>query len=224
MLQNDINKPSKPQEDISPQTFSLIRNLVGKKLNTLYIDYLEDITQTVLVKLLKWKAKRSDFEISEEDWLKIVNVAAQNAVKTFYSQKVRREIPTEDADLNDLAGKSQIIKTEGNTDVELRSLLLPLWEAFQTLPIRQKIAFILSNEHFIIELLVNKCCSIKELSDSVNLPEKDFTLLLEKIPLSDEEISRILEKNLKESISTRNVWKARNRAKLNLFQTLKGDK
>jgi hypothetical protein len=126
--------------------------------------------------------------------------------------------------LNDLAGKSQIIKTEGNTDVELRSLLLPLWEAFQTLPIRQKIAFILSNEHFIIELLVNKCCSIKELSDSVNLPEKDFTLLLEKIPLSDEEISRILEKNLKESISTRNVWKARNRAKLNLFQTLKGDK
>ncbi|HRH45480.1 MAG TPA: hypothetical protein PKY82_27830 [Pyrinomonadaceae bacterium] len=212
------------QEDLSLKTFSLIQKLVRGKLNDLYTDYVEDITQTVLLKLFRWKSNRTDVELTEDDWLKIVNVATQNAIKSFYTHKLRRDLATDDEKLDFLANATSQIFTEGNTEIEVRSLLLSLWKNFQTLPLRQKFSLILHNENFILELLLNKCCSISEISDSLGISENELDQLLEKIPLSDDEISGVLEGVIKETISPLNVWKARKRAKLNLITTLKGDK
>ena len=212
------------QEDLPLNTFSLIQKLVRGKLNDLYTDYVEDITQTVLLKLFSWRSNRTDVELTEDDWLKIVNVATQNAIKSFYSHKQRRDLATDDEKLDFLANATSQIFTEGNTEIEVRSLLLSLWKNFQTLPLRQKFSLILHNENFILELLLNKCCSISEISDSLGISENELDQLLEKIPLSDDEISGVLEGVIKETISPLNVWKARKRAKLNLITTLKGDK
>ncbi len=212
------------QEDLPLKTFSLIQKLVRGKLNDLYTDYVEDITQTVLLKLFKWRSSRTDVEMTEDDWLKIVNVATQNAIKSFYSHKSRRELTIEDEKLDFLANTTAQIFTEGNTEIEVRSLLISLWKDFQILPLRQKFSLILHNENFILELLLNKCCSISEISASLGISENELDQLLEKIPLSDDEISDVLKGVIKETISPLNVWKARKRAKLNLIKTLKGDK
>lgn len=212
------------QEELSLDTFSLIQKLVRGKLSDLYSDYVEDVTQTVLLKLFKWRLNRASLEITEDDWLKIVNVATQNAIKSFHSHKLRRELTTEDEKLDFFAGEISQIYTEGNTEIEVRSLLTSLWKSFQNLPKRQKFALILHNENFILELLLNKCCSISEIADTLEISVNTLNNLLEKIPMSDDEIGNILNGVLEENISALNVWKARRRAKQNLIGTLKGDK
>ncbi len=212
------------QEELSLDTFSLIQKLVRGKLSDLYSDYVEDVTQTVLLKLFKWRLNRASLEITEDDWLKIVNVATQNAIKSFHSHKLRRELTTEDEKLDFFAGEISQIYTEGNTEIEVRSLLTSLWKSFQNLPKRQKFALILHNENFILELLLNKCCSISEIADTLEISVNTLNNLLEKIPMSDDEIGNILYGVLEENISALNVWKARRRAKQNLIGTLKGDK
>jgi hypothetical protein len=224
MFQNNINEESAPQEEIPLKTFSFVQSLVKRKLGNFYADYVEDITQTVLLNLFKWKSKRIELEISEEDWLKIANVAAQNEVKSFYTHKWRREVPTESDELNQIADIAQNLKTEGNSDIEIRSLLNLIWETYKELSFKQKYSLILSNKDFIFELIANKCCGLSEISATLNMSESEFILLLEKIPFTDIEISQILEDYLKETVSARNVWKARTRAKLNLIRTLKRDK
>ncbi|MBX7173693.1 MAG: hypothetical protein K1X72_22175 [Pyrinomonadaceae bacterium] len=212
------------QEELSLDTFSLIQKLVRGKLNDLYADYVEDVTQTVLLKLFKWRSNRASLEITEDDWLKIVNVATQNAIKSFHSHKLRRELTTDDEKLDFFAGEISQIYTEGNTEIEVRSLLTSLWNSFQNLPKRQKFALILHNENFILELLLNKCCSISEIAKTLEISVNTLNNLLEKIPMSDDEIGNILYGVLEENISALNVWKARRRAKQNLIGTLKGDK
>ena len=212
------------QEELSLDTFSLIQKLVRGKLNDLYADYVEDVTQTVLLKLFKWRSNRASLEITEDDWLKIVNVATQNAIKSFHSHKLRRELTTDDEKLDFFAGEISQIYTAGNTEIEVRSLLTSLWKSFQNLPKRQKFALILHNENFILELLLNKCCSISEIAKTLEISVNTLNNLLEKIPMSDDEIGNILYGVLEENISALNVWKARRRAKQNLIGTLKGDK
>lgn len=212
------------QEELSLDTFSLIQKLVKGKLSHLYADYVEDVSQTVLLKLFKWKATRTNLEITEDDWLKIVNVATQNTIKSFHSHKLRRELTTEDEKLDFFANEISQIYIEGNTETEVCSLLNSLWKSFQNLPKRQKFALILHNENFILELLLNKCCSISEIAETLEISVKTLNNLLEKIPMSDDEIGGVLHRVLEENISTLNVWKARRRAKQNLIGTLKGDK
>ncbi len=223
-MNKEVKNVSPAQENHILQTFGYVHRIVSRQLGPKYRDSVEDLKQRVFLKLWHWKTVRSEKDLSGEEWQKIANVAVHNEVAKFFGEKYNRTILFSQMDDK---GQEEIFSIpsadrliEGNSAAEKRSLILLIWKAVQILTLRQKYAFILQNEDFVIEFITAECCSMGELAAYFELAEVEFSDIVELMPLNDEKISELLETKIKEKISPNKIWEARSKAKAKLAKKL----
>jgi len=203
------------------KTLPLIRRIAIRKLRGSYRDAVEGMIQRVALKLWRWKLRYPGKNLSEDEWQRLANSATQNEVKNFYSSRLRKEIS-----LSEISEEEIVVlnKTQthflGDTTAELRSLLVQLWTAMQQLSQRQKYALLLRNADYITDLIVNEVSSLNEIAESLSLSREELKEVIANLPLSDEQIRILLEIKLKQKITVKQVWAARNKAKIKLKNAL----
>ncbi|HRH40134.1 MAG TPA: hypothetical protein PKY82_00725 [Pyrinomonadaceae bacterium] len=203
------------QEKYFRNTFPLIHLIVSQKLTALYTEYGEDIKQKVVLSLWKWKLKRPEKELSEEEWLKLSNTSTTNEIKRFYSTQMSQTVSLSDISENvpsDNFPDSLLTNPPtGNTNTEVRSLLLEMWKAVKKQSLREKAALLLPNRKIINYFYYHRCCDITELAGALELNPDEFKLLYHSLPLSDTEIGLWLGKKLNQEIKADQIHKARHR-------------
>ena len=110
---------------------------------------------------------------------------------------------------------------EGNTRVEVDSLLFSIWKALQTFSLRQRYAFVLGSNDFLAEFINTGYCNFEELAAYFDVSEEILSDIINFIPLSDEQIGELLSAKLNESVSSQRIWEARAKAKVRLFRCIK---
>lgn len=223
----------KSDEFITPEqqkylllVFPGIHKIISRRLGKAHRSSIEDIKQRVFLKLWRWKKEESEKNLSREEWQKLANVVARNEVTEFFREKyTRRDVlfsqMDEDAKTAVFSTESEE-KLQGNTRAETCSQLKLVWKAAQTLTLRQKYTFFLQFRHFIIEFILCECCSIEELVRYFETNREELSRIIEKLPLSDDEIGRQLEQKLGEGLSPKQIWEARAKAKIKLAKILSG--
>lgn len=202
----------------------LVHKVISRKLGSRHRDSIEDLKQKVFLKLWRWKKDRETDDLTEEDWLKLANVAARNELTDFFREKYTRDVPF--SQLSD-AMQQEVSDTEsaeilpGNSKPEICSLLKLVWKAAQSLTLRQKYAYFLPFPDFIVEFIVCKCCSIEELAFYFETNADDFSEIIDRLPLSDENIGKLLEEKTGGKITSKQIWEARSKAKARLAAQLK---
>ena len=231
-MNNQEGAVSKLQEKYLLQTHELINRIITRKIGRLHFDSIEDVKQQIFLKLWRWKSKRQDKDLSEEEWLKLANTVAHNEVNDFFSEKHNQTILFSQMDENQEEIFSSVgsaafdgnsaggNKPEGAAQAETRSLLKLIWKLMQSLTLRQKYAYLLHQPDFIIDFIAAECCSMKELADYFEIEEKEFSEIFEQYPLSDERIAFLLQKKLNKKITVQNIWKARSEAKKRIAKHL----
>ena len=203
-------------------TVPLIKRIAAGKLNLFSRDFVEDITQKVFLKLWNWKSRKKETALNEEEWKKLANTATQNEIKSFYAHKSKREIQfSEVADDDVFFSESKISEIAGNTSHETRTLLILIWKTLQTFSLRQKYSILLQNQEFIVDLVTSGVCQISEIAESLKLENDVLAQIIRELPLPDETVCQIFYQAVGEKLVPKNIWEARNKAKVKLFAELK---
>lgn len=204
------------------KTLPLIRQIAVRKLIGLHRYAAEGIIQKVALKLWRWKLRHPQKELSEDEWQRLANIATQNEVKNFYSSRLRKEISLSEVSEEEIMLLTETqIEMSGDTPAEVRSLLAQLWTAMQRLSLRQKYALLFRNADYIIDLIGNEVSSLKEIAASLELSTEELKEIVMNLPLEDERIRNLLETKLQEKITVKQVWAARDKAKIKLRNALK---
>jgi DNA-directed RNA polymerase specialized sigma24 family protein len=213
---------SADQERLLLETIPIIKRIAGSKLSTFYHDSIEDITQKVLLKLWKWKNNGNDKTLTGEEWKKLANTATQNEVSTFYSHNSKKETRLSDTEISEeLFFKVPTSKIEGNTELEVYSILVCIWKVIQSFTLRQKYSILLQNQEFIVDLITTRCCKISDIASSLMLEKDVLAQLIRQLPLPDEEICKVFETATGEKITPKQMWESRSKAKVKLLAELK---
>ena len=182
---------------------------------------VEDISQKVLMNLWRWHSKDETRQLSEEEWKKFAVRAAQNEVKQFYRSNGKQINSTgylEDTlkPIEDVSGR-----ITGNTKKEINSLAVWAWEEIKKLSLRQKYALLLQKQELVFYLVASQCCQIQEVAAHLQLSREKFIEIFQLLPISDEKISEILYEVTKETLTPKQVWEARSKARTKLAKVLK---
>jgi DNA-directed RNA polymerase specialized sigma24 family protein len=218
-------KISSAQEDGYLSAFSTIKRVASRKLGLSYRDYIEDITQKVMSKLWNWRSNKNGHDLTEKEWEKLAYTATQNEIKTFYTQKLHKEVPlvvdSENNAEGTLSDNHPSFKIEGNTQAEVRSLLVVVWQNIQKLSLRQRYSILLHSQELITYLVSNKCCTIKEIADSLEMDIEEFAAVAGSLPIADVEICTLLNERIDGSITIKQLWEARGKGKVRMYAELK---
>lgn len=220
---NKENTVAADQEEYFLNTFPLITRIANKKLNGLCRDMVEDITQKVALKLWIWKNNRAERELSEEEWQRLANTAAQNEIKRFHADEKHDKLNI--SELTDvrfcpLLEKLQTVKTAGNSRAEVRSLLSEIWNTIRNQSLREKYALLLKTDEIINHLIVYRCVRREEIADILELSKPELDELLSRESLSDAAIAEVLAAKLNTEITAKHVLEARHRAKTKIKNAL----
>lgn len=177
---------------------------------------------------LSANSEGKELSLSAEEWQKMASTIARHEVIDFFREKyTRRDVPFSQLDedtkekIFSVASHAPDQNPEGNSRAELCSQVRLIWRAAQHLAsVRQKYAYFLSFPDFIVEFIVCECCSIEKLAVYLETDEKGLSQIVSNLPLTDEEIGRLLEVNFGEQLSPKQMWEARAKAKRKLAQKL----
>ncbi len=215
------------QEEYFLNTFPLINQIILSKSGVVPSRFINDLIQQVRYKLWRWKQNQTENQdLLFEEWQKLANVAAHHEITDYTRRRENQavlfsELAEMEADFENQPFQPPSL--EGDSRYESISLLLSLWQICQQLSIRQKYAFLLFHKNRFLELLLEfGCCSPPEIAQSLALSEAEFLLLLEQIPLKDDDIQRLLTNKTGEQVTVEQIWGARSKAKTRLLKSVKG--
>lgn len=215
---------SSVQENFILQALANVHKLILYKLGASHQDSIEDLSQRIFYKIWLWR-HRNKKELELQEWQKVINVTVNTEVSEYFSERPRREILFSQAGFNlqeeMLSTESSPQTPEGNSETELRSLLLSIWKTAHILSLRQRYAFLLHNPDFLVEFVMYECCTGTELAAFFEMTAGEISDVLKFLPLSDEKIAIILETKIKEKVSPNQLWEARAKAKKKLSKILK---
>lgn len=220
-IKGTVQHASTYDEDVV-SVVPLISAIAYKKLGPNNREDAKDIIQKVSFKLWKWLKKRGDDEPVENTSLsKIAATATQNEIRThFRTNQSQNHYPIDD-DVTDRPGivvedRSANSMIEGNTRAEYYSLIRLLWVSMQELSLRQRVSLLFFEKAFLIDIVVAGCCSLDKLAEFFELSPAEFEVIIKKLPMSDEELTVLLNNRYGVSTSKRQMWNARGKAKAKL--------
>jgi hypothetical protein len=224
MHNRDLSALSSIQENYVLQALADVRKLIFYKLTSIHRDSAEDLMQRVFCKIWSWKT-RYNKTLEFDDWKKLTKTVVYREISEFFGEKYTHDVLFSQLDIDHWEEffKLQSFKNsiEGNTRTETDSLILSFWNAAQILSLRQRYAFVLCNENFLIEFINSGYCKFEELASYFDLRPEIFSGIMELIPLSESEIGELLSEKLNVSVTADQIWQARSKAKARLIQHLK---
>ncbi len=194
---------------------SVVQRIVGRRRSWLDQANGSDLVQEVALRLWRWRHNYQEKteKMSGEDWNAFAARTAYNEVnRHFSSEKNESKVPLE------TVSEIEEPSVEGQTEVEVFSLIHQVWQEICQLSLRQRRALLLHSQELIIYFLQSGITE-KELAQVLELSEGDWNDIRNRLPLTDAQIAKEMEYDgkLVQSASTASsVKKARYDARVKL--------
>lgn len=148
-----------------------------------------DLAQEIALRIWKWRAKNQDKteQMSGDDWNSF-------AARTTYNE-VNRQLSREGRPANvplEAVPEIQQQSLEGETEVEVFSLIQQVWQATCRLSLRQRRSLLLHSQELIIYFLQIGITE-NDLANALDFSETIWNTVRERLPLTDLQIAEITD-------------------------------
>lgn len=202
----------KNSEDSFLAVLPVVRKIVRRRFVSLRQTEASDLEQGIVLRLLKWREKYPDISknMSSGDWESFAARAAYNETNRHLSKNGkagRAHLPL-DA-VSEIESPERIV---GESDAELQSLALFVWQGICRMTLRQRRALLLQNRKLVLNFLKGGIRD-EELARGLEISENEWLEVKIKIPLKDAAIARFggEQSNLEPAIKS--IKKARHEAR-----------
>ncbi len=210
---------AKSSENSFLAALPIIRRIVGRRRSNLDQTKQSDVVQEAALRLWRWRTKHQEKseKMSGEEWSSFAARTAYNEVNRHFSgSKNAKNVPLE------TVAEIEEASVEGQTEIEVFSLIHRVWQEICHLSLRQRRALLLHSQELIIYFLQSGI-SENELAKMLEFSKSHWYDIRNRLPLTDAEIAKGMECYglLKRSSSTAgSIKKARYDARVKL-ETLK---
>lgn len=196
------------------EALSIVRLIVRRRLSFQCMD-ISDLIQGIALRLWKWRDKNREKSesMSDQEWKSYAARTAYNEVNRHLSKSAARITVSVYA-----AEKIAELSVEGDTEIEVFSLIRSVWQDICGLSVRQRRALLLHSQELVIYFLQSGI-SNAELARIMGFRETEWNDIRNRIPLSDVQIAEVT-RELGDTKSlpaiARSVKKARHEARKKL--------
>jgi DNA-directed RNA polymerase specialized sigma24 family protein len=167
----------------------IVHRIVARRRSRLDPANRSDLVQEVALRIWRWRAKYPDKseQMSGEDWNSFVARTAYNEVNRQFSREDNRaNLPLE------AVSEIEQPSVEGETDVEVFSLIQQVWQATCNLSLRQRRSLLLHSQELIIYFLQIGITE-NDLAEVLDFSETIWETVRDRLPMTDLEIAEIIE-------------------------------
>lgn len=167
----------------------LVHRIVARRRSGLDPANVPDLVQEVALRIWQWRAKYQDKsdQMSGEDWNSFAARTAYNEVNRQFSRDGRSPSLRLEA-VSEIEQQS----IEGQTEVEVFSLIEQVWQATCRLSLRQRRSLLLHSQELIIYFLQIGIAE-NDLADVLDFSEEVWCKVRDRLPLTDLEIAEIAD-------------------------------
>lgn len=200
-------------DDSLVATLPLVQKIVQRRIVLSWASEAADLVQGIALRLLKWRNKYQDKskQMSPDEWQDFAARTAYNEINRHYKNNSFSNVP-----LEAVQETASTFFLEGQSEAEVCSLSLEVWQKICSLTLRQRQALLLGSDDLVLYLLQ---CGItdEELAENLNLTIEEWSVVKDRLPLKSFQIAELLKesgnRNNFES-SVRSTIKARHEARL----------
>jgi DNA-directed RNA polymerase specialized sigma24 family protein len=167
----------------------VVQRIVGRRRSSLDSTNVSDLVQEVALRLWRWSTNHQEKseKMSSEEWSAFAARTAYNEVKRYFSG--RNLGPNVDPDMvSEIEGSS----LEGQTEIEVFSLIHQVWQGICEMSGRQRRALLLHSQELIIYFLQSGITE-KELAAALEFSEEHWCTIRDQLPMTDAQIAREAE-------------------------------
>ena len=197
------------------EALPIIQNIVRRRRAALKPDESSELAQGIALRLWTWRDKyREKSEaMSANEWMSFAARTAYNEINRHFT-KASGKIAVSIEAARHLAGSS----IEGETGVEVLSMIRSVWQEVSALSLRQRRALLLHSQQLIIYFLQSGVLEI-ELARVLDLDSTEWNEIRSRLPLSDLQIAEVVvgkSPALDLNATARSIKKARHEARTKL--------
>ena len=196
------------------ESLSIVQAIVRRRISFRYGD-VSDLAQGIALRLWKWRERNREKSdaMSDQEWQSYAARTAYNEVNRYLS-KSSPGISVSVEIAENIAEPS----VEGDTEIEVFSLIRSVWQEVCRLSLRQRRALLLHSQELVIYFLQSGINN-EELARVLGFGETEWNDIRIRIPLTDiqiAEVTRELEETKGLPAIARSIKKARHDARKKL--------
>jgi len=165
----------------------IVRRIVARRYSGLDPASGSDLVQEVALRIWRWRSKHEDKsnEMTGEDWNSFAARTAYNEVNRELSRTRRpANLPLEEV------AENEEPSIDGQSDVEVFSLIRQVWQATCQLSLRQRRSLLLHSQELIIYFLQIGVTE-SELMHALDFSENVWCEIRDRLPMTDIDIAEV---------------------------------
>jgi len=190
----------------------VVQKIVRRKTVFSWQSEASDLVQAVALRLLNWRKKHQEKseEMSKDEWQSFAAKTAYNEINRHFADNSLNDVSLDS--VQEAAAAEYI---EGQSEIEVFSLVLEVWQKICSLSLRQRQALLFGSHELVIYLLKIGITD-EELAEKLNLTTGVWADVKNRLPLKNVQIAQILKQigneNSLEAIA-KSMKKARHEAR-----------
>lgn len=202
-------------DDTLLATIPVVQKIVRRKTLSFWQSEVSDLVQGVILRLLNWRKKYQEQSetMSPDEWQSFAAKTTYNEINRHYKQNSLKDVPLDS--VQEAAAETSL---EGQSEKEVCSLAMDVWQKICGLSLRQRQALLYGSQELVVFLL-KAGITDEELAETLNLTTKGWAEVKDRLPLKDFQIGELLKElghcKSPEAIA-KSMKKARHEARLNL--------
>lgn len=220
-IPNKEDEDSQNVEDLSYEADSddylltalpVVQKIVRRKTVFSWQSEASDLVQAIALRLLSWRKKhqKKSEEMSKDEWQSFAAKTAYNEINRQFADNSLKDIS-----LDSVQESVAAEYLEGQSEAELFSLTLEVWQKTCSLSLRQRQALLFGSQELVIYLLKIGITD-EELAKKLNLTIEEWAEVKNRLPLKSLQIAELLKQigneNSLEAIA-KSMKKARHEAR-----------
>lgn len=164
----------------------IVQRIVGRRRSRLDSTNGPDIVQEVALRLWRWRRnyQAKSEKMSNEEWNAFAARTAYNEVNRHFSEgNNAANVPL------DVLSEIQEPSVEGQTEIEVFSLINQVWQVICRLSLRQRWALLLHSQELIIYFMQGGITE-REVAEVLELSGGDWNDIRNRLPLTDAQIAK----------------------------------
>lgn len=203
---------ARPSENSFLAAIPIVQRVVGRRRSQVNTANASDLVQEIALRLWRWATNHQEKSesMSDGEWKAFAARTAYNELSRS-SSRDRGSVGDVDPDDVSAIGATTV---EGQTEIEVFSLIQLVWQGICELSVRQRRALLLHSQELIIYFLQTGI-SESQLAETLNFSEKDWRDVRDRVPMTDSEIAERTEWTLG------SIKKARFEARVKLERSIR---
>jgi DNA-directed RNA polymerase specialized sigma24 family protein len=202
-------------EDSFLAALPVVNRIVSRRRSLLDVASRSDLVQEVALRIWQWRRKHREKSehMSGDDWGSFAARTAYNEINRHRSRESKQAtLPLE------TASGIEEASVEGQTEIEVFSLIHQVWQEICQMSLRQRRSLLLHSQELIIYFLQSGITE-KELARVLGFTDADWINVRDRLPMTDAEIAEEIEgtdRRIRSTATARSIKKARYEARVKL--------